>query len=165
MADAKSPGSALYLRENEIRRGMELLYFAHTRFVQRADERLAAEGLGRAHHRVLYFIARQPGLTVGALLQLLGVTKQSLGRVINDLNARALIESRPGLRDRRHRLLHLTEAGAALEASLFDEQRNSMAAAYSEVGPAAVSGFWATLEALLPPTAKSDAARLRSGGE
>src|SRR3546814_14153235 len=83
------------------------------------DRGLAAQGLGRAHHRALYFIARQPDLTVSHLLALLAITKQSLGRVLNELAERGLIESRPGERDRRQRLLRLTAAGAERATALF----------------------------------------------
>ncbi len=85
MAVPQSPASPLFLREAEIRRGVELMHFGYGRLLGAIDARLAAEGLGRAHHRVLYFVARQPDLTVSTLLGLLGITKQSLGRVINDL--------------------------------------------------------------------------------
>src|SRR3546814_5804451 len=76
---------------------------------------LAQQGLGREHHRSLYFISRQPGLTVSELLKLLAITKQSLGRVLNDLFERGYIQSTTGTRDRRQKLLHLTETGAELE--------------------------------------------------
>ena len=100
------------------------------------DARLAAEQLGRAHHRALHFIARRPDLTVGALLGLLDVTKQSLGRTLGELTARGLVETRTGRDDRRQRLLRLTPAGAALEADLFEALRATLAAAYSSAGPA-----------------------------
>ena len=156
-----SPASPLFLREAEIRRGVELLFFGYGHLLRTADERLAAELLGRAHHRALYFIARQPDLTVGALLGLLGITKQSLGRVLNDLTKRALVETRVGRDDRRRRLLRLAPAGAALEAELFEMLRARLSAAYVEAGPAAVAGFWQVLEGLVPPSERSMLARLR----
>lgn len=116
-----TPASPLFLREDEIRRGIELLYFGYTSMIRGADAILEAQGLGRAHHRSLYFIARRPGLSVGELISLLGVTKQSLGRVLNDLGNRELVEQRVGVTDRRQRLLTLTASGAALEARLFTE--------------------------------------------
>lgn len=114
------------------------------------DRDLAEQGLGRAHHRALYFIARKPNLTVSELLSLLAITKQSLGRVLNELTARALVEIRPGERDRRQRLLRLTTAGTALEQSLFEAARQKMSAAYARAGQQAVSGYWAVLEGLIP---------------
>ena len=142
--------SPLFLREAEIRRGVELLYFGYSHLTRSIDDGLAAQGLGRAHHRALYFIARQPDLSVGELIALLAITKQSLGRVLNDLVERALIEIRPGKEDRRQRLLRLTPAGMAQEAELFDALRNKMSAAYSSAGQGAVGGFWAVLEGLIP---------------
>ncbi len=161
MAAPPSPASPLFLREAEIRRGIELLFFGYGNLLRTADERLAAEELGRAHHRALYFIARQPDLTVGSLLGLLGITKQSLGRVLNELAARGLVETRVGRDDRRQRLLRLTAPGAALEAELFDMLRARLSAAYVEAGPAAVAGFWQVLEGLVPASERAMLARLR----
>jgi DNA-binding MarR family transcriptional regulator len=140
----------LFLREAEIRRGVELLYFGYSHLTRSIDDNLAAQGLGRAHHRALYFVARQPGISVGELIALLAITKQSLGRVLTDLADRGLMETRPGQEDRRQRLLRLTEAGAALEAELFEALRDKLAAAYSSAGQGAVGGFWAVLEGLIP---------------
>lgn len=151
MAVQTPPASPLFLRESEIRRGVELLYFGYSHLTRSVDDLLDAQGLGRAHHRALYFIARQPGLTVSALLRLLAITKQSLGRVLNDLTARGLVETRAGEFDRRQKLLRLTEAGAALEAELFDAFRERLGVAYSQAGQAAVTGFWHVLEGLIPP--------------
>ncbi|MEZ0498213.1 MarR family winged helix-turn-helix transcriptional regulator [Sphingomonas sp. IW22] len=144
------PASPLFLREAEIRKGVELLYFGYSHLTRAIDEGLAQQGLGRAHHRALYFIARQPGLTVSQLLGLLAITKQSLGRVLNDLTERGLVEMRPGDRDRRQRLLRLTPDGASLEASLFESLRERLSAAYQSAGQGAVGGFWAVLEGLIP---------------
>jgi DNA-binding MarR family transcriptional regulator len=142
--------SPLFLRDAEIRRGIELLYFGYSHLTRAVDARLAAQGLGRAHHRALYFIARQPGMTVSNLLKLLAITKQSLGRVINELDARGLVESTTGASDRRQRLLYLTESGAALGASLFDDLRTKLSRAYVKAGQDAVTGLWQVLEGLIP---------------
>jgi DNA-binding MarR family transcriptional regulator len=144
--------SPLFLREAEIRRGVELLYFGYSHLTRAIDEELDAQGLGRAHHRALYFIARQPDLTVSDLLKLLAITKQSLGRVLNDLAERGLLESRVGMTDRRQKCLRLTNAGRALEARLFDSLRERMSGAYTNAGQAAVTGFWQVLEGLIPET-------------
>lgn len=142
--------SPLYLREDEIRRGIELLYFGYASMVRGADTILANEGFGRAHHRALYFIARRPGLPVGELLRLLAITKQSLGRVLTELQTTGLVEQSIGTADRRQRLLRLTPAGATLEARLFAELETGMAAAYGEAGQNAVTGFWSVLVGLIP---------------
>ncbi|MEH3107219.1 MAG: MarR family transcriptional regulator [Sphingomonas fennica] len=142
--------SPLFLREHEIRRGVELLYFGYSHLYRGIDEGLARMGLGRAHHRALYFVARRPDMMVSELLRLLGITKQSLGRVLNELTARGLIETRTGREDRRQRLLRLTETGARFEAELFEALRERLSAAYAEAGHGAVGGFWAVLEGLIP---------------
>lgn len=153
--------SPLFLRESEVRRGIELLYFGYGNLTRSVDQGLASHGLGRAHHRVLYFVARQPDLTVSELLGLLAITKQSLGRVLGDLTERALVEMRPGERDRRQRLLRLTPAGQVLEAELFDTVRTRLSAAYASAGQNAVGGFWAVLEGLIPGDDKARIAALR----
>ena len=142
--------SALFLRETELREGLELLYLANGHLMRSIDATLAREGLGRAHHRALYFIARRPNLSVGDLLGTLAITKQSLGRVLHELTGRALVDMRPGDRDRRQRLLHLTDRGHAVEAELFDHLRAQLSAAYARAGQQAVGGFWAVLEGLIP---------------
>ncbi len=138
------------LREDEIRRGIELLYFGYTRLTNSIDDYLATQGLGRAHHRALYFVARQPDLRVGELLKLLAITKQSLGRVLNDLQARGLVIARAGTSDRRQKLLRLTAEGEQLEARLFGLLSEKVSAAYTEATSDSVEGFWRVLEALVP---------------
>ncbi len=152
--------SPLFLREPEIRRGVELLYFGYAHLTRSIDAGLAAQGLGRAHHRALYFIARKPDLTVSELLAILAITKQSLGRVLTELSERGFVETRTGERDRRQRLLRLTPAGARLEAELFDALREKMSAAYSSAGQGAVGGFWAVLEGLVPEEERQRVAAL-----
>ena len=159
MATAIASASPLFLREPEIRRGMELLYFAQSTLARSTETRLAEMGLGRAHHRAMYFTARHPDLTVSALLGLLGITKQSLGRVLNELVDRDLVETRIGERDRRQRLLRLSATGAALEHELFETVRQHWAVAYARAGQSSVSGFWAVLEGMIGDT---DLARLSS---
>jgi DNA-binding MarR family transcriptional regulator len=157
---APIPASPLFLREPEIRRGVELLYFGYGHLTRSIDAGLAAQGLGRAHHRTLYFIARKPGLTVSELLGFLAITKQSLGRVLGELADRGLVETRSGERDRRQRLLRLTPAGAKLEAELFEALREKMSGAYSSAGQGAVGGFWAVLEGLVPEPERARVADL-----
>ena len=157
---APIPASPLFLRETEIRRGVELLYFGYSHLTRSIDEGLTAQGLGRAHHRALYFVARKPDLTVSELLAILAITKQSLGRVLNELIERGLIETRSGERDKRQRLIRLTEAGTALEAELFEALREKLSAAYSSAGHGAVGGFWAVLEGLVPAEERERVAAL-----
>ncbi|MBI0474948.1 MarR family transcriptional regulator [Sphingomonas sp. MA1305] len=141
---------------------MELLYFGHSHLTRSVDQGLAAQGLGRAHHRALYFIARKPDLTVSELLALLAITKQSLGRVLNELNDRKLVEARPGERDRRQRLLRLTAEGVRMEAELFEAVRTRMSAAYQSAGQDAVSGYWAVLEGMIPDAERAHIEALRN---
>ncbi|MBB6190792.1 DNA-binding MarR family transcriptional regulator [Sphingobium wenxiniae] len=157
-----SPASPLFLREDEIRRGIEMLYFGYSALTRSIDEGLGAQGLGHAHHRALYFISRQPDLTVKDLLRLLAITKQSLGRVLNDLIEHGYVEARQGAHDRRQKLLRLSPAGAALEAELFRALREKMAAAYAQAGQGSVTGFWRVLEGLIPDQDKSMVLGLRS---
>ena len=161
MAASAPSAPALFLREPELRRGMELLYFGHGHLTRSVDRKLAAQGLGRAHHRALYFIARKPDLTVSELLSLLAITKQSLGRVLNELSERHLVETRPGERDRRQRLLRLTPEGAKMESDLFESIRVKMSAAYARAGQQAVAGYWAVLEGMIPDDELPQAEALR----
>ncbi len=142
--------SPLFLREDEVRRGVELLYFGYTRLTRSIDEGLATQGLGRAHHRALYFIARQPDMSVSELLRILAITKQSLGRVLNDLAERKMVQTRPGEYDRRQKLLRLTEAGSKLESELFAALREKLSGAYAAAGQESVGGFWHVLQGLIP---------------
>lgn len=144
-----TPASPLFLREDEVRRGIEMLYFGHSALMQSIEPLLEAQGLGRAHHRALYFISRKPDLTVGALLRLLSITKQSLGRVLTDLIERGFIETQPGVRDRRQKMLRLSATGKALEAEMFQALREKMAGAYGQAGQGSVTGFWRVLEGLI----------------
>ncbi len=125
------------------------------------DEGLTEHGLGRAHHRALYFIARQPDLTISELLRILAITKQSLGRVLTDLAERGLVETRAGAIDRRQKLLRLTADGQAFEAQLFDALRNSLASAYAAAGQESVTGFWRVLEGLIPAQDRAMVAALQ----
>ena len=161
MAATSPSASPLFLREPEIRRGLELLYFGNSHVTRSIDRGLARQGLGRAHHRALYFIARRPNMSVSDLLALLAITKQSLGRVLNELAERGLVESRPGERDRRQRLLRLTDAGAKLEGELYEALREKLSGAYSKAGQEAVTGFWAVLEGLIPEEERERGEALR----
>ena len=149
MTDLKSSSPSLFLRDEELRRGRELLFFAYRDFTGDADEILAAHDFGRAHHRVLHFVGRKPGLTVSELLDFLRITKQSLARVLNALIEQGFVRQDKGTRDKRQRLLYLTPKGEALERELTAPQRERMARAYREAGADAVAGFWKVLMGLI----------------
>ncbi|KFE36795.1 MarR family winged helix-turn-helix transcriptional regulator [Thioclava atlantica] len=153
MAESGSPQgeTLLFLTDEQLRKGIEAMFFAYRAFTSDPDRLLEEHGYGRAHHRALHFINRQPGLTVTTLLAVLGVTKQSLNRVLRTLIEDGLVESRVGRRDKRERRLHLTEKGAALERALSEAQRGRMRAAYRAAGPQAVAGFRQVLEAMMGP--------------
>jgi DNA-binding MarR family transcriptional regulator len=131
----------LFLREEELRQGIELLFYAYRDFTEVADQMLAQYNFGRAHHRVIYFVSRNPGITVSDLLSILKITKQSLSRVLGQLVREGFIEQKTGVQDRRQRLLTLTEKGEALERELTEQQRALIAAAYREAGAESVEGF------------------------
>lgn len=166
MAGPNSPdpmraASPLFLREAEIRRGIELLHFGQASLARSIEAGLADRGLGRAHQRALYFVARQPDLSVTDLLRLLGITKQSLGRVLTDLIERGLVESRAGRNDRRQKLLRLTDEGRTLEAALFEAMRARLSTAYARAGQESVTGFWRVLEGLIPDDERARLAGLQ----
>ena len=163
-APSRPAVSLLYLREDELRRGIELLFFGYRDFLAEADNELESLELGRAHHRALHFIGRKPGLPVNELLAILKITKQSLGRVLKDLLARNLIEQKPGRRDRRQRLLSLTRDGEALHAQLLTLQRARMARAFREAGPEAVAGFRAVLSGLIDESERPRVLDMIGGG-
>ncbi|MDX2265184.1 MAG: MarR family transcriptional regulator [Hyphomicrobiales bacterium] len=113
----------------------ELLFFAYRDFTGEADAVLAEIGYGRAHHRVLHFVARRPGLKVAELLRILKITKQSLGRVLRQLIHHGYIVQRPGEIDRRERLLFATASGQALAARLAAAQADRLRQGLDAVGP------------------------------
>jgi DNA-binding MarR family transcriptional regulator len=156
--------SLLFLTDEQLRKGIEAMFFAYRGFTADPDRILSAQGYGRAHHRALHFIHRSPGTTVNNLLTILGVTKQSLNRVLRALIDDGLVESRVGRRDKRERHLHLTAKGAALERLLSDAQRARMRAAYRAAGPVAVAGFRQVLEAMMDPEQRAQYQGLREGG-
>ncbi|MCC7281418.1 MAG: MarR family transcriptional regulator [Acetobacteraceae bacterium] len=165
MTESRPGFALLYLREEEIRLGMELLFFGYRGFTAGPDAVLEKVGLGRAHHRALYFIGRNPGLSVSDLLSILGITKQSLARVLKALQQEGFVAITRGPRDGRQRLLRLTEKGAGLEREAFEAQRATLARAYREAGPAAVDGFRRVLRGLAGAAAASflDEAAVRRG--
>ena len=157
MADIKPIGKALFLREEELRRGIELMFFAYRDFTGEADSLLAEQNMGRAHHRAIYFIGRNPGITVSELLAILNITKQSLSRVLSALVETGHVEQQTGPEDRRQRLLYLTKTGTELEARLTEVQGRRFARAYREAGMTAVEGFQRVLQGLLDTETRQQA--------
>jgi DNA-binding MarR family transcriptional regulator len=141
--------SLLFLTDEQLRRGIEAMFFAYRGFTADPDRILQEYGYGRAHHRAIHFINRSPGTTVNNLLSILGVTKQSLNRVLRTLVEDGLVDSRVGTKDKRERHLYLTDAGADLERQLSEAQRNRMRTAFRNAGPEAVAGFRAVLEQMM----------------
>lgn len=149
MPEVQGGENLLFLTDEQLRQGIEAMFFAYRGFTADPDRILSGMAYGRAHHRAVHFIARAPGTTVNNLLNILGVTKQSLNRVLRTLVEDGLVESRVGKNDKRERNLFLTETGVALERKLSDAQRARMRAAYRTAGPEAVSGFRQVLEAMM----------------
>ena len=145
--------------EGAMRLAQDLLFFAYRDFTNAADVILEELGLGRAHHRALHFIGRNPGITVTELLGILRITKQSLARVLSDLIGRGDVAQAPGPVDRRQRLLRLTETGQALERRLFEGQRARLAAAYDAAGSEAVAGFARVMRGIMDTEACAYLAR------
>jgi DNA-binding MarR family transcriptional regulator len=114
---------------------IELLFFAYRDFIGDPDEVLATFGFGRAHHRVLHFVNRNPGMKVAELLDILKITKQSLGRVLKQLVDEGYVVQKAGANDRRQRLLYVTAKGEALAMELAGLQTERIARAFAEFGP------------------------------
>ncbi len=153
-ASVPAGSNQLFLREEEIRSAQDLLFFAYRDFTACADRILDEISLGRAHHRALHFIGRNPGLPVTDLLALLRITKQSLARVLGQLVEEGYVAQNPGRSDRRQRLLTLTEKGQTLERRLFEQQRERLATAYREAGSAAVDGFRRVMRGIMDEAAR-----------
>jgi DNA-binding MarR family transcriptional regulator len=141
-----SPGSrSAHLRWDII----ELLFFAYRDFVGDADHVLEDFGFGRAHHRVIHFVHRYPGLKVADLLDVLRITKQSLGRVLKQLLDEGYIVQKAGSKDRRERLLFATAKGEALVAKLAGLQTDRINSAMGELGPAGADTVRQFLRAMI----------------
>ncbi|XDA98062.1 MarR family transcriptional regulator [Sulfitobacter sp. LCG007] len=151
----------LFLTDEQLRQGIEAMFFAYRGFTADPDRILSDLAYGRAHHRAIHFINRAPGTTVNNLLNILGVTKQSLNRVLRTLIEDGLVESRVGQNDKRERHLFLTQDGKALEQTLSDAQRARMRMAFREAGPEAVAGFRTVLEAMMDRELRQTYIRLR----
>jgi DNA-binding MarR family transcriptional regulator len=122
------------LTDSEAAELVEMLFFAYRDFVADADVSLAELNFGRAHHRVLHFVGRSPGMTVAQLLDILRITKQSLSRVLKDLLEQGYVMQKEGSEDRRQRLLYLTENGVALWQKLIGPQKQRFQDAAKHLG-------------------------------
>ena len=166
MADIKNRAAdpdadPLAPRDEAVREGIELLFFAYRDFTAEPDRILVQYGFGRAHHRVVHFVGRHPGMTVGELLGILRITKQSLNRVLGQLLRQGFIVQRRGPQDRRQRLLELTDSGRELERRMSELQRARVGAAYRKAGAPAVEGFRKVLLAII--AAEEDRRRFARG--
>ncbi|MGR3290511.1 MAG: MarR family winged helix-turn-helix transcriptional regulator [Paracoccaceae bacterium] len=139
----------LFLTDDQLRKGIEAMFFAYRGFTADPDKILQDQEYGRAHHRAVHFIHRSPGMTVNNLIAVLGVTKQSLNRVLRRLINDGLVQSKVGKQDKRERNLLLTAKGEDLEQQLSEAQRHRMRAAYRVAGPEAVAGFRKVLEEMM----------------
>ena len=169
MADGRpsaaiSGENLLFLTDEQLRQGIEAMFFAYRGFTADPDRILSDLAYGRAHHRAIHFINRAPGTTVNNLLNILGVTKQSLNRVLRTLIADGLVQSRVGQSDKRERHLFLTDEGRALEGRLSDAQRARMRTAFRDAGPEAVAGFRTVLEAMMDTEMCRTYTRLKESG-
>ena len=151
----ESPGSGEACGSDDL---IELLFFAYRDFVGDPDRILAEYGFGRAHHRVLHFVDRYPGLTIAELLDILRITKQSLNRVLKDLIEQGYVAQRTGTNDRRQRLLHCTPTGAELAADLTRVQARRLARALS--APAEAANPESFLMAMIEPDDRAAIRRL-----
>ncbi|MEM8551799.1 MAG: MarR family transcriptional regulator [Pseudomonadota bacterium] len=143
---------------------IERIFFGYRDFVRVADEALAETGYGRAHHRVLHFVDRNPGLTVGELLHILKVTKQGLARTLSRLVSDGLIEAAPGAEDRREKRLSTTRAGHDLAQRLATLQTARVEAAIEAAGPEARAVVATFLAALVDDAERKEVISRIEGG-
>jgi DNA-binding MarR family transcriptional regulator len=135
---------------------IELLFFAYRDFVSDPDQLLAEIGFGRAHHRVVHFVGRDPGLTVAQLLDILRITKQSLGRVLKDLIDKGFVYQKEGEADRRQRLLYLTAEGEDLRQKLMAPQMERIRRAAAETNAGGGPRYRDVLFHLISPSNRND---------
>lgn len=138
---------------------IELLFFAYRDFVSDPDDVLAKFGFGRAHHRVLHFVNRNPGMKVADILDILKITKQSLGRVLKQLIDQGYVVQKEGANDRRQRLLFVTPKGEALAMKLAGLQTQRIARALADLGPAAHENAQRFLVSMIDPENRDGVSR------
>lgn len=142
---------SLFLREEALDQGVELLYLAERCFAEAIEETLGHCDLTRTAHRALYFTGRHPGLGVSQLKALLGLSKANLARLMRQMIERGLIVVEPAPGDRRQRLVRLTQAGEALLDAVAIAQRRRLGQAYRKAGADAVAGYRIVLRSLIEP--------------
>jgi len=152
MTDLKSGPNPLFLRHDQLHQGIELLFYAYRDFTAECDAVLVTYGFGRAHHRVIYFVARSPGISVAELLRILRITKQSLSRVLSQLVREGFVSVEKAQTDRRRRLLRLTDKGEKLEKQLSEVQRARIGDAYRAAGGNAIEGYRKVLLGIIDET-------------
>src|SRR5476651_2110034 len=144
---------------------IELLFFAYRDFVGDADEVLSKLAFGRAHHRVLHFVNRNPGMKVADLLEILNITKQSLGRVLKQLVDQGFVVQKEGAQDRRQRLLYVTPKGETLALKLAGLQTQRINRAFAELGPNAHEAARRFLTAMIDADNREGVLRLITRAE
>jgi DNA-binding MarR family transcriptional regulator len=161
---AERPGATLAHAE-PIWDIIELLFFAYRDFVGDPDEVLSKLGFGRAHHRVLHFVNRNPGMKVADLLEILNITKQSLGRVLKQLVDQGFVVQKEGAQDRRQRLLYVTPKGETLALKLAGLQTQRINRAFAELGPNAHEAARRFLTAMIDADNREGVLRLITRAE
>ena len=154
MSDSNTAAEPGYLSEAELRRGIELMFYAYRDFTADPDAILREYQFGRAHHRAVHFIGRNPGIAVAELLTILRITKQSLARVLGELVRKGFVAQEKGTTDRRRRHLHLTPKGSELEHRLSRAQQARVARAFREAGPDAVAAWRRVQLGMIDPNAR-----------
>lgn len=160
LARLRVAASPLFLRDEEVERGVGLLSLGQSHLFRAIDPMLRDAGIGRAHFRFLGHVVRWPGLSMGDMITLSGTSKQALSRVARDLASRELIAVTAGMRDKRRRELSATAAGLALERELACALKAAMGNAYAGAGQDAVTGYWRVLEGLIPVAVHAHIAEL-----
>jgi DNA-binding MarR family transcriptional regulator len=138
-------------QDQRVQQAIELFFFAYRSFTAVPDQILQEKGLGRVHHRILYFVGRNPKLNINELLQILGVSKQALNAPLRKLTELGLIEVETASHDRRVKQLSLSKAGAKLETQLTQSQTQHLARAFRRCGDKALDGWIKIMQSL--PTA------------
>ncbi|MBB4372791.1 DNA-binding MarR family transcriptional regulator [Bradyrhizobium sp. cir1] len=127
---------------------LELMYYGWRGMTLEADDYLARQGLSRPHHRILYVVARRPDIAIGALIEILGISKQALNRPLNLLLERKLLTSTRAPEQHRSKLLRLTAAGQRIEQKASDHERKVMRRAFERAGPSGAAAWMAVMEAI-----------------
>jgi DNA-binding MarR family transcriptional regulator len=151
---------AQFLTDAAVRRGVDLMFVGYRQYRDSLDDELAKVGLGQAHHRAIYFINRVEAISPKALGAYLGITKQSLARIMADLRSGGYVGETTNTRDQRGKHLFLTDKGLELERRLYEGAKDRMKKAYSQAGPDAVRGFWDVLGGLISADATASYSEL-----